>query len=198
MKISRRLISATVTHLALLAVVVGFTTALPYSAWGEGENNSKKGVGVKHIPPRAQDLPAPGAPLKLSFQLTNTREITQLVTALVTVDGELMNVLGSEGYLNEYDNPAFEIATIAPLGELAYQLVVRGQDGSIVTSKRYAVRRNCLPSVDLTDVAIPEKTQGREKLELIIQKTKGLERDLGTLEQALRTGTKLKELLEDE
>jgi hypothetical protein len=162
------------------------------------EGKVSKEVTVKHIPPRAQDIPAPGAPLKLGFQLTNTREITQLVTALVTVDGQLMSVLGSEGYLNEYDNPAFEITTIAPLAEITYQLVVRGQDGSIVTSKRYAVRRSCLPSIELTSIAIPETVQGREKLSAIIERTKGLERDLGLLEQALRSAAKLKEMLEDE
>lgn len=168
------------------------TVATPFEA------TSTRSVGFKHIPPRAQDLPAPGSTLKLSLQLTNTREITQLVTALVTIDGRLMNVLGSDGYLNEYDNPTFEIATNSPAAEIAYQFVVRAQDGSIATSKRYAVRRSCLPRIDLTSVAIPETAQGRERLTATIERTKELERDITMLEQTLRTATRLKGMLEDE
>jgi hypothetical protein len=165
---------------------------------GAVEAAPEKAPSFKHIPPRVQDLPAPGSPMKLSFQLINTREITQLVTALVTVDGRLMNVLGSDGYLNEYDNPTFEIATNSPVSDIAYQFVVRGQDGSIATSQRYAVRRSCLPTIDLTSVAIPETVQGRERLSAIIDKTKGLERDLGMLDQTLRAATTLKGMLDDE
>jgi hypothetical protein len=188
----------TLLHRLVLALsVFGLAAATCVAQDGDTSPVGKK-IGVKHITPRAQDLPPPGAPMKLSFQLTNTREITQVATALITLDGRLMNVLAAEGYMNEYDLPTFEVATIAPLSDLAYQLVVRGQDGSIATSPRYAVQRSCLPRIDLTSVAIPESIQGRERLGEVIEKTKGLERDLGFLEQSLRTAKTLKGMLEDE
>lgn len=157
-----------------------------------------KPVAVKHIAPRPQDLPAPGGRVKLSLQLANTREITQTVSALIVLDGRVMNITAGEGYLNEYDNPTFEVVTASPAAELAYQFAVKSADGSVVTSKRFVVTRRCLPKLDLTDASLGKEIQGNEQLRALLEKTKGLERDLAYYETALRSVNDLKELLDDE
>lgn len=136
--------------------------------------------------------------MKLSFQLRNTREITQTVNALVTLDGRLLNVIGGEGYLNEYDNPTFEVVTNSPAAEIAYQLIVRSSDGTPIVSPRYAVRRTCVPKLDLTDASIPRDVSGGDRLKALVETTRALEREMAYYDSAIRDVTELKELLDEE
>jgi len=181
---------------AAAALLIG--GVCPRSAAAGDVNGEAKPIAVKHIAPRPQDLPAPGGRLKLSLQLGNTREITQNVTALINLDGRLMNIAAGEGYLNEYDSPTFELETSSPAAEIAYQFVVRSSDGSMTSSKRYVVTRRCLPTVDLTNAVIPKEMQGNERLRTLVEATKSLERDLVYYDAALRSVSELKELLDDE
>lgn len=162
------------------------------------ETRASPGITVMHKAPRPQDLPPPGARMKLSFQLSNSREITHRVNALVTLDGRLLNIIGDDGYLNEYDNPTFEIVTNSPIAEIAYQLVVRATDGSLIVSPRYTVRRACVPTLDLTPDRIPREVQGNARLTTLVEKTRALEREMAYYESALRDVSELKELLENE
>jgi len=136
--------------------------------------------------------------MKLSFQLRNTREITQTVNALVTLDGRLMNILGGEGYLNEYDNPTFEVVTNSPAAEIAYQLIVRSPNGTYTVSPRYAVRRTCVPKLDLTAATIPRDVPGNDRLKALVETTRALEREMAYFDSALRDIAELKELLDEE
>lgn len=170
---------------------------IPAAEAAEGASKARP-IKITHIAPRAKDLPAPGAPLKLSLQLEGVRDTERTVTAVVVQDGVMTKVAATGGFLNEYERPAFELALTAPLAELSYQFIVHSPDGTVTPSVRYSVRRPCLPEINLTKLDLPPEASGKERLTALVDSARGLEQDLDSYERALKTLGQLQELMEHE
>ena len=52
----------------------------------------------------------------------------------------------------------------APLFEINYHFEIMGPKGVVSTSKRYTVRRTCLPDISGVDLKIPEDMDMKDKL----------------------------------
>jgi hypothetical protein len=156
------------------------------------QTSNAKGLAFLHTPPRPDDLPYPGQPMTITAAITNTKETKLPVRVAMVRDGKFVEVPAREAYLDKFDRPIYEIPTIAPVGEMIYQLILVQTDGSVVNSPRFAVRRTCTPQVDLSEGNVPTDIQGVERLRKLVIESKGLENDLNGYNQVLKTLGELK------
>jgi hypothetical protein len=112
-------------------------------------------IGINHSPPSAAELPAPGQPIKLTFQLSGTKNFELRVRALVNRDGKFLDVPFPAGSVDLKDSPTFTTTIHAPLQSIGYQFLVYTPDGSVVSSKQYSIQRKCRPNIELTQVPDP-------------------------------------------
>ena len=131
-------------------------------------------------------LPAPGKEFKVVFSVQGSRDLSMHVKALAVRDGRLMELQPVKSYLSENDNAAYEFSFYAPLAEISYQFIVYLGDESVF-SKRFSIRRSCVPEVDLAPVQNDPEMQitPEEKMLLELKQAKSLEKDLNNYEQAL-------------
>jgi hypothetical protein len=125
-----------------------------------------------------QNLPMPGSSFTVKVKLSNTKDIDRRLRAFVVRDGRVSDVAPTRSYLDEYDQPTYEVEFFAPLAELAYQFVLYNPDGTFSTSRRISVRRPCVPYVDLDKVKLEPKTQGEARLSTLVKLSKSLEREI--------------------
>lgn len=140
-------------------------------------------VDLIHDPLLATELPAPGAPFQLKVKLTNTRDTDRTLIARISLDGRLHEVTPTKVFLDEYDQPTYEIDLFAPLADISYQFLLHNPDKSTVLSDRYHMRRSCIPRVDTSGLDI-EKARGEEKLATLIKTAEGLAREIASHETA--------------
>lgn len=133
-----------------------------------------------------QTLPLPGAPIIVKAKLSNTKDTERRLRALVVRDGKLSDVAPLKSYLDEYDQPTYEMQFFSPLAELSYQFVLYNPDGSFSTTPRLSVRRNCIPFIDLNKIKLEPKSQGEARLEALVKLSRGLEREISTYDVALK------------
>jgi len=153
---------------------------------------NSRGLAFLHTPPRPQDLPYPGQTMTITAALTNTKETKLQVRVAMVRDGRFVEIPAREAYLDKFDRPIYEIPTIAPVGEMIYQLLLVQPDGAVVSSPRFAVRRACTPQVDLSEGNVPADVQGVERLRKLVIESKGLENDLNGYNQVLKLLGELK------
>jgi len=142
-----------------------------------------------------QNLPMPGAPFTVKARLSNTKDTERRLRAFVVRDGRVTDVSPMKAYLDEYDQPTYEIQMYAPLAELSYQFVLYNPDGSFSTSQRFSVRRPCIPFIDITKVKLEPKNQGEARLEGLIKLSRGLEREIAAYDVAVKVLEDLTERL---
>jgi len=141
-------------------------------------------MSIVHQAQEVRDLPSPGRPLKLRAMITNTKDITLDVIALVVRDGRLL-YLPMKGRLDEMERAIYSVDVPSPVGEVAYQFVLQRPESPATVSMRYTAHRNCLPNTNLTDAYTPldlTTVDGRRDL---ILRARGLERDLNHYDTVL-------------
>lgn len=169
---------------------------IPEPVLGEGgSSGAGKGVNFAHTPPRPQDLPYPGQSITLYAYLTNTRETRFPLRVSMSRDGRFEEVIAKDAYLDKEDRPTYEITVPAPVGEMTYQMFLVNPDGNILPSPRFAVRRSCVPQVELAQGEVPADVQGVDRLRRLVAESKGLENDLSGYNQVLRLLGQLKGVL---
>ena len=143
-----------------------------------------------HRVPQEKELPTPGKVMVLDFSVEGQRDLELRAQALVTRDGKLMIVPVSRVFLNENDQATYEFNVYAPLAEMSYFFVLYPRDGTVPTSsRRYAIRRSCLPNLELTQLTPPQpdKQSGElERMRELLTQARGLEVDLENYENALK------------
>jgi len=161
----------------------------------QAQSGTRRGaIAILHQPPSVKELPYPGQTLELSAKLTNTRSTEgQMLVALVK-DGRNMQILARPGYLNERDQPTYEFEFPSPTTEVDYQLLLQLPDGSVVASPKYAMRRSCIPNVQLAPSEISQDAQGSERLRQLVVQMNQLGDDLRSYDKALQLLQRLKEL----
>ncbi len=143
-------------------------------------------VSLVHTPPKPDALPYPGQTVTLIARLLNTRDTTTKLVAAVVKDGKYIQIASKDAYLNEYDQPTYEISVPAPVGEMVYQLILFPRNGeNPAISPRYVARRTCLPNVELGDAKISPELRGYQKLEKLVSESRNLENDLAGYEKVM-------------
>ena len=140
-------------------------------------------------------LPMPGTPFIIKAVLSNTKDTERRMRAFIVRDGRVSDVAPLKAYLDENDQPTYEIQMHAPLAELSYQLVLYNPDGSFSVSRRISVRRPCVPYIDLSKIKLEPKSQGEARLETLIKLSRGLEREVSNYDVALKILEDLNERL---
>jgi len=157
---------------------------------------SSKPVALIHVPPKPEAFPYPGQTMNLVVRLNNTRNTGQKMRLLLVKDGRLMNIPPQEGFLNEHDQPTYEIPVPAPIAEMVYQFILPNPDGSTLISPRYSIRRNCIPNIDLAGTEPAAEVQGIERLQNLVNQAKDLENDLATYDRIAKVLEQIKGLIE--
>jgi len=145
----------------------------------------------------AAELPAPLQPFSLEVTLRGIRDIGLDIRAYVVRDGRVMDLFPVNSYLSDYGDAVYSFDMSAPLAETSYQFFLSRGDGTFDISKRYSIRRDCLPDVKLTVIDSEHSPIGQERLVALLQQTKGLERDIEQYERASQILQDIKELLSD-
>lgn len=115
------------------------------------------------------ELPDPGVPMVIKARLTNTRTLKYVVRAMIVRDGRLAEVPTLKSYLNEKDLPTYEFQLSAPLAELTYRFIAYQDGGPTIASPQYAVRRKCLPSLELTEPTIQSEEPTQQLRETFLK-----------------------------
>jgi hypothetical protein len=147
-----------------------------------------------HTPPKLEDLPSPGLPLKLSVRV-NKEALSSgvLLRAIITRDGTLFEQQNTSPQIDASDRIGYIIEVPSPLVEMSYQFVFIDKAGNAVGTKRYNIRRNCIP-----DVIFPSNTKDNAEpsVEELRKTTEKLESEIALLDLATTSITQLQEAID--
>ena len=142
-------------------------------------------MSVLNQPPDPKDLPLPGQPVEVVFQLLDAWDVIKGVRILAVVDGRLMEIPIKNSYLNKHDQPEYIVQIPAPLSQLSYQILVPDGNGDYSWSRRFFVRRSCLPVTDLIDLDADWRVNGQGLVRACSERASALERELFAFERSL-------------
>lgn len=174
---------------AILAIVTISCIAIGTITFAHAESSQ---MSVVHNPPTVRDLPEPGKQFKIALTVKNMRELSPDIRAYVVTDGELTQISPVRTYPGEDKDAIAEFSFFAPLAEISYQFVAKSETGAITPSKRFVIRRQCLPRLKIDrDYPTDEASHGLS----LAQKAEELERLIIVYEQATKTIDELKALV---
>lgn len=175
---SSNYVKITSTILLIVGIAFGSIPALV-----EAQKNQKP--VIRHAPIKSTELPEPGTPMVLSFDLRELSGVIAKERLLVVRDGKLLDVSLKEGINPETDELG-HIATIhAPLVELKYWALVTLSNGNVISSPPQTLRRSCVPNIALSTIDDPSDSTLSERLTRYVQQSRDLERDLAQYEHAI-------------
>lgn len=108
-------------------------------------------IQFSHTPPKLEQLPRPGLPMTLA--VTMNKEVLSYgvkVRAIITRDGSLFEVQNTEPKVNSLEKVVFQVEIPSPLVDVNYQFIFTDKVGNAVATKRYSIRRNCMPDISLS------------------------------------------------
>lgn len=152
------------------------------------------GVSIIHSPPRANELPDPAVPVKLVFNLGNTKKFDYRAQILMVRDGEFMEQWIPKGTLDIRERPLYEVMINAPLRSLKYELVLYDDNQIIATSSPFEMRRSCKPLISTEELG-PVKN---DDIVSLAKASRVLEREIALYEQSLTLLEELKNLVGEE
>lgn len=137
-------------------------------------------IDISHNEISAASLPAPGQPLVITAHVKGLVDKSAVAKVLVVRDGLLLELNDSEGE-STADKTSFSVTVPSPLAELSYQFIVSSSQGFIGNSKRFSVKRPCVPDVLITNVP-PTKQQD---VATLTAQVNGLQKDIDLYEETL-------------
>lgn len=152
-------------------------------------------VHINHTPSRPEELPIPGAEVILSASLADSKELEQRLRLMLVRDGKVIDSSSVTAVFNENDEPTYYFTVNAPQAEMSYQFVLYEKDHTISASKRFRVRRSCVPEITVTESVIPEEIQGKDRLKALVDQSESLEREISSYKEALNILEKLKAMI---
>lgn len=170
----------------LYSLIVGiFLFALPLHRVHAQEDVKEK-ISLLHQAPSTNAIPPVGSLMRIQVELRNTVDITAKIRLVGSKDGRFIDIAFPKGALNSADHPTFFVEIPSPVAAMTYQFVVRQPDGSVTTSNRYVVKRNCIQNyaVDIPDTS-GSAAYSREVAKLVARANE-LERDTASLEASLK------------
>jgi hypothetical protein len=170
-----------------IAAKVLFVICSLFSSLAVNTANAQKNekAVIQHVPIKSAQLPEPGMPMTLSFNLSDLSGVISKERLMVVRDGKLMDVTLVEGAVPGTDKLGHNAVINAPLVELKYWAVITLTNGNIISSPSYTLRRSCIPNIALSPVDDPENSSLQERIARYVQQSKDLERDLSQYEIAI-------------
>ena len=172
-------------HRAKLVLFLLLSTLWLLSPFFQANAQNINSAAIRHTPPKNSQIPLPGVPIILSFDLSGISGVISRERLFVVRDGKLLDATLLEGPVEGAEQLAHNAVVHAPLVELTYWAAVTLADGSIVTSPHFTLRRSCVPNIALAPIDDPENSSIQERLTRYVQQSKDLEKDLAQYEQAL-------------
>jgi hypothetical protein len=167
------------------AMVLAFLALLPLPAFSQMTYSGPVEMYAENID--LYNLALPGTPFTVKVKLGNTRDTERRLRAIVVRDGRLADVPPLKAaYLDEYDQPTYELQIFSPLAELSYQFVLYNPDGTFSTTPRHTVRRQCIPFIDIEQITLEPKSQGEARLDALVKLSRGLEREVAAYDTAVK------------
>lgn len=124
--------------------------------------------------------------MHIEVELLNTFDITRTVRLIGAKDGRFIDIAFPRGALNAVDRPTFHVEIPSPIAAMTYQFVVHQGDGSLTSSDKFTIKRDCIQNFK---VAVPEdapNAQFRREVSTLVSQAKILERDTASLEASLK------------
>jgi len=149
-----------------------------------GQDGDK--IRIVHRAMTSGSIPALGTPMRINVELINTFDIDAKLRLIGAKDGRFIDIAFPRGALNDIDRPVFSIEIPSPVAVMTYQFVVQERDGSLSSSEKFVVKRECIQNFT---VAVPENTQNtefRREVSTLVAQAKTLERDTVSLEASLK------------
>lgn len=166
-------------------VLLAFLALVPTPAFSQMTYSGPVEIYAEHVD--LHNLPLPGTPFTVKVKLGNTRDTERRLRAIVVRDGRLADVPPMKAaYLDEYDQPTYELQIFSPLAELSYQFVLYNPDGTFSTTPRHTVRRQCVPFIDIEKITLEPKSQGEARLDALVKLSRGLEREVAAYDTAVK------------
>lgn len=157
------------------------------------QNKSQLTVSASQVDEKK--LPFPGQILTLTAEVSNTRDFRLPARVLIVRDGQFQEIKTQPGVLGANEKPQYKVEVPSPVGELVYQFVVTGPDGTISSSLRQTVRRSCIPNLSPALSAVPDQLDGEERFSVLMAENKRLEQEIANLETAALELDSMKELI---
>jgi hypothetical protein len=127
--------------------LIFFICSFSGSSFSQDEKKSIK-LQFAHQPPKQEELPNPGLPLKLLVRVNKEVLVSGVsLRAIISRDGNLFEQLDIAPEVDATDKVFFKIEIPSPLVELNYQFLFSDKAGNAVGTKRYQVQRACLPNI---------------------------------------------------
>jgi hypothetical protein len=168
----------------LVAAFVACCITQPgYAQPAEDEN---KPIRILHRQLDSKSIPQIGNPMRLEVELLNTFDITSSVRLVGAKDGRFIDIAFPRGALNAADRPTFQIEIPSPIAAMTYQFVVHQRNGSLSSSEKFTIKRDCIQNFK---VVVPEdvpNTEFRREISTLVSQAKILERDTASLEASLK------------
>lgn len=154
------------------------------SAYAEKKDEKEKQL-ILHSPLKSAELPSPGTPFVLSFDLSRIEGVIARERLLVIRDGKLLDATLIEGPTEGSEELSHNATIHAPLVELKYRALITTADGKIITSPSYTLRRSCIPNLALSSIDDPAGAPLQERLARYLGQARHLEKDLAQYDEAL-------------
>jgi hypothetical protein len=175
-----------VKSLTLYSLTTGFVlVALPLRSVCAQEDSQQK-IALIHQPPATNALPPVGSLMRIQVELRDTVDITAKIRLVGSKDGRFIDLAFPKGALNTSDHPTFFVEIPSPVAAMTYQFVLRQPDGSVTTSKRYLIKRNCIQTYAIDVATSSASAAYSREVATLVARAKELERDTASLESSLK------------
>jgi hypothetical protein len=152
----------------------------------QSASDSEEPIKVLHraVPPNG--IPQVGTPMDIQVELLNTFDIDSKIRLVGAKDGRFIDIAFPRGALNAADRPTFHVEIPSPVAVMTYQFVVHQRDGSLSSSEKFVIKRDCIQNFK---VVVPENAPNsdfRREVSSLVSQAKTLERDTASLESSLK------------
>lgn len=168
------------------SILVLLYALVPGTSQSQKPENSEKKISVVHRPLASNAISQVGSTISIQIELLNTYDIDAKIRLVGAKDGRFIDISFPRGALNELDHPTFSIEIPSPLAVMSYQFVVHQRDGSLSSSEKFIIKRNCIQNFKVT---VPEDGKDgdfRREISSLVGQAKLFERDTISLESSLK------------
>lgn len=154
-------------------------------------------IDIAHVPAKADDLPFPGTPMELAATVVNTKDSQLKMSAFVIRDGKIMDLNVNTLSTNNNEQIVYSTTINAPLAELNYQFILSDDKGIITSSRRFTIRRSCIPNITDLDTDAEAPTDTKERLKFLKKQAGNLQNEVQNYETALALLDELRSLTDN-
>ncbi len=155
---------------------------------------SAKNINVLHTPIKATELPFPGGDLLISATLENTRNSQLVLKGFFVKDGKVVEQNLEDFSTNDREQLVYATKIPAPLAELNYQFVLLDKGQVIATTKRFSVRRNCIPNIAGMKLGMPEDSNMKDRVKVLQLQATSIQEEVQNYEKSITLLEELKSL----